>query len=77
MANQNDVKIDENKCQGCGYCELFCPNNCFSLTDRYNSKGFIVPIIISKENCTGCGICDRMCPAMAIEIYQCVTEICK
>lgn len=71
MTKQVEIKLDENQCQGCGYCELFCPQNCIELTkDNFNLKGFLVPVISNPEKCSGCGICVWMCPAMAITVRK-------
>jgi len=66
-----EIVIDEDLCQGCGYCIEFCSRDCLEITgDRFTAKGYLVPSVIKLENCTACGVCAWMCPAVAIEIYR-------
>ena len=69
---KGEITIDSNLCQGCGYCARFCNQGCIEMTkDKFNAKGYLLPIFIDPESCTGCQICAWMCPAMAIEVYKC------
>jgi 2-oxoglutarate ferredoxin oxidoreductase subunit delta len=71
MDNHFTINLNEDQCQGCGYCVSFCPQKCFVIKkDKFNSRGFLVPEISNPENCIGCGICVRMCPAMVIEVCK-------
>jgi heterodisulfide reductase subunit A len=77
--NKKAMRVDPEKCTGCGICAQKCPS---SAIDEYNEglserKGvFIrysqaVPLVfaIDKEKCLGCGICAEVCKAEAI-IYD-------
>ncbi len=46
------VKIDENKCTGCGGCIDLCPPIAMSMTNDV--------VIVSDELCTECGICVKV-----------------
>jgi len=65
-----EVVIEDQICQGCGYCEKFCYRNCIEMSKKkLTPLGFPTPKIVDLENCTGCGLCSMMCPAYALEVY--------
>ena len=51
------VKIDENRCTGCGICVQVCPVEAITV-ERVAT--------INPETCTGCGSCVAECPNEAI-----------
>ena len=64
-----EIKIDIEKCKGCGLCISACPNKCIALSKKTNKKGF--PYVeFNPGKCTGCGLCYTMCPDCAIEVYK-------
>lgn len=48
------VKIDENKCTGCGGCIDLCPPIAVSLVKDV--------AVVNDELCTNCDICIKVCP---------------
>lgn len=56
------VKVDKNKCIGCGACESLCPD-CFELIDGVSNV---------KNDGKNCGDCAKeaadMCPVGAITV---------
>ena len=56
------IKINENKCIGCGKCTEICPGNLLILK---NKKAAIRDI----RDCWGCTACVKVCPKNAI-CYQ-------
>lgn len=56
------IKIDKNKCIGCGNCESLCPD-CFELGDNRKAK-------VKKQDCASCDLKDvaSACPADAISV---------
>jgi electron transfer flavoprotein alpha subunit len=56
-----EVRVDGEKCTGCGICADVCPYDCISLTDGIPTIG---------EGCTLCAACVEECPAEALEIVR-------
>jgi pyruvate ferredoxin oxidoreductase gamma subunit len=52
--------IDLPACNGCGVCEIFCPDSCVSIEDKQ--------AIVDLEFCKGCGICAEVCERNAIQM---------
>lgn len=58
--NSLKVKVDRNKCIGCGNCAFFCPFDAAKLESGAAE--------IDLELCRGCGLCVTLCPALALEL---------
>ena len=80
MLKKKALKVNEEKCTGCGICALECP---IEIVDEYNegmrrrraiyiSYPQAVPMkyCIDPKSCIGCGICQNECRANAIEYDQ-------
>jgi len=63
MALRNIIKIDEDKCNGCGKCVNACAEGAIELVDG-KAK------LISEVYCDGLGACIGDCPQDAITIEQ-------
>jgi len=57
------IKIDEEKCNGCGLCAQACHEGAIEIIDG-KAK------LISDEYCDGLGNCLPQCPTGAIEIIE-------
>ena len=55
------LKLDDEKCMGCGNCELVCPHRVFRLV--YGKAQ-----IIDKNGCMECAACATNCPVDAIYV---------
>ena len=53
------LRIDEDKCIGCGKCEKLCPMNNIKVIDRK---------VVQKNQCTMCYRCINNCPMQAITL---------
>ncbi len=63
MALRNIVRIDEEKCNGCGQCATACAEGAIRIVDG-KAK------LISETYCDGLGACIGHCPEGAITIEQ-------
>ncbi len=61
LKNVATLKLDSDKCTGCGKCMEVCPHNVF---DMQNKKAEI----IDKDGCMECGACAKNCPFNALEV---------
>jgi NAD-dependent dihydropyrimidine dehydrogenase PreA subunit len=55
--------LDEEKCAGCGTCEVVCPHSVFRL-----SNGKVA--IVDRDACMECGACAINCPTEAIAVQS-------
>lgn len=63
------MKVDFDRCKGCGLCTTSCPKKIVELqTEKLNSKGYYTAVCIDDEACIGCALCAIMCPDCAITI---------
>ena len=63
MAMRNIVKIDEEKCDGCGLCVIECAEGALEIRDG-KAK------IIKEMYCDGLGACIGECPQEALTIVM-------
>ena len=55
--------IDNDKCNKCGLCYIFCPEPAI----EQEADGYYK---VNLYYCKGCGICDKECPKMAIAMVE-------
>jgi NAD-dependent dihydropyrimidine dehydrogenase PreA subunit len=55
------LKLDEEKCTGCGMCLEVCPHEVFKMNTRHVE-------IQNRDACMECGACSRNCPFDAIAV---------
>lgn len=63
MAKRNIIKIDEDKCNGCGLCMPNCPEGAIQMIDGKAR-------LVSDLFCDGLGACIGNCPEGAIRIEE-------
>ena len=56
----NRPVVDREACNGCGVCEMFCPDSCLTIVEKQ--------AIVDYEFCKGCGICAQTCERVAIQM---------
>jgi pyruvate ferredoxin oxidoreductase delta subunit len=54
--------VDVATCNGCGVCEMFCPDGCLTIMDKRAS--------VDLNFCKGCGICAEECAREAIQMVE-------
>lgn len=57
------LKLDEEKCTGCGMCLEVCPHNVLEM-NRTHVR------IQNRDACMECGACSRNCPFDAISVQS-------
>ena len=62
-----EVKIDLEKCTGCGTCVDTCPVAVFEMTDV---NGEEKSRAVNEDMCIICRACEVSCPEAAIEIIE-------
>lgn len=62
-----EVRVDVERCSGCGMCVNFCPVDIFTLEDQPQGK---VARVLREEDCWACDTCVGQCPENAIQIVE-------
>jgi NAD-dependent dihydropyrimidine dehydrogenase PreA subunit len=58
-----EVKVDLEKCDGCGTCVDTCPVEVFEIKDNKS-------IPVKQEECLVCRACEVQCPNSAIQVIE-------
>jgi len=58
-----EIKIDHEKCDGCGTCVDICP---VEVLEVKNEKS----VVVNLNECLVCRACEVQCPNSAIEIIE-------
>ena len=64
------IKIDKEKCKGCGLCVIYCPRNLIVTAKEINKRGVKPAQFKKTADCSGCTFCAIICPDNAIEVYK-------
>ncbi len=67
------IKIEPERCKGCGLCIEVCPKNSINISGRTNKMGYFFAESCG-DGCTGCAVCALICPDAAIEVYRQVAQ---
>lgn len=60
-----EVKIDVERCTGCGTCVDVCPENVFEL---YEAHGRTVSKVVAENQCFACRACEVQCSERTIQV---------
>lgn len=58
-----EIKIDMEKCDGCGTCVDICPVEVFEIREEKS-------VVVNLEECLVCRVCEVQCPNSAIEVIE-------
>ena len=61
LRNVATLKLDADRCIGCGRCATVCPHRILAVKERRAA-------ILDLDACMECGACARNCPTGAIEV---------
>ncbi len=68
---KGEIVIDEDTCEGCGYCVKFCPTRAITTSkDKFTILGYQKVVFAYPAKCTACLVCYWMCPHNSIEVYK-------
>lgn len=63
LKNVATLKMNDEKCTGCGMCLDVCPHHVFKMNGK-NAR------IVHRDACMECGACSLNCPAGAISVQS-------
>lgn len=61
LKNVTTLKLEAEKCTGCGMCLRVCPHEVFDLKDKR-------ALIKDRDACMECGACMQNCPEGALQV---------
>jgi NAD-dependent dihydropyrimidine dehydrogenase PreA subunit len=64
--NTQQIKVDLERCSGCGTCKKVCPFMVYEIKTEVKGKKAAVPVYL--EDCFLCQSCQAQCPMDAITI---------
>jgi ferredoxin len=61
LKDVSTLRLDREKCNGCGMCQIVCPHGVFLLDDRRAR-------IVDLDACMECGACAKNCAQGALTV---------
>jgi NAD-dependent dihydropyrimidine dehydrogenase PreA subunit len=59
LKNVSTLRLNADRCTGCGMCIEVCPHTVFQIEDKKTR-------IVDRDLCMECGACSKNCPAGAL-----------
>lgn len=66
---EGEIKVDLEKCQGCGICVDVCPTETLS-TPKAKLGSRVDKLVINHDTCIYCSACVNACPVGALEVKR-------
>ncbi len=64
------IKINDERCKGCGLCVNECGKECIKMGDTVNKTGYVAAEFDETKGCNACKLCAIACPEAAIEVFE-------
>jgi ferredoxin len=61
LAGVTTLRLDRERCIGCGMCPQVCPHQVFVLKERKSN-------VVAPDACMECGACALNCPVEALSV---------
>ena len=61
LENVSTLRLDTEKCIGCGMCAMVCPHGVFTVEERKAQ-------VVDLDACIECGACAGNCPVEALQV---------
>ena len=69
MEKMPKMKVDFDRCKGCGLCVTACPKGIIEMqSEKLNKEGYITAVCKNQDECIACALCALMCPDCVITI---------
>jgi 2-oxoglutarate ferredoxin oxidoreductase subunit delta len=62
------IRINKNRCKGCGFCVEYCPRDVLEMSEEFNAKGYHPPRVKDADACVYCQLCEVICPEFALSV---------
>lgn len=67
---RGELVILRERCKGCNFCIEFCPLHVLQASGRFNSQGYVPPVLKPEGHCSTCAFCQWICPDFAIYVVK-------
>ena len=68
MSSKFRIRIDRQRCKGCGLCVDACAREVLAMSRELNERGERYAEVVAPQECIGCRRCSLMCPECGVEV---------